>query len=119
MPLELGLFLGARRYGEKPQKEKRCIILDSERYRFQRFISDIAGQDIHSHDNTPSTCIEEVATWLRTQSRSKTVPGGRAIALEFVAFQAVLPTICKAQGLEPDELTFGDFATLVAEYLTV
>ena len=117
MPLELGLFLGAKRYGEKPQKEKRCLILDRERYRFQRFISDIAGQDIHSHDDQPSRCIEEVATWLRTQSRSKTVPGGRAIAAEFAIFQADLPAICQARGLESDELTFGDFTTLVEAYL--
>ncbi len=118
MPLELGLFLGARRYGEEPQKKKRCIILDRERYRFQRFVSDIAGQDIHSHDGQPNRCIEEVATWLRDQSRARTVPGGRAIAAEFVTFERELSAICRARGLEPDELTFGDFTTLVEEYLT-
>jgi len=33
MPLELGLFLGAKRYGNKRQKAKSCKILDNERYR--------------------------------------------------------------------------------------
>lgn len=117
MPLELGLFIGAKRFGGEPQKAKRCIILDRERYRFQRFISDIAGQDIHAHGDQASRCIEEVATWLRDQSRSKTIPGGRAIAAEFATFQELLPGICRARGLEPDELTFGDFTTLVGEYL--
>ena len=30
MPLELGLFLGAKRFGDKQQTSKRLIILDSE-----------------------------------------------------------------------------------------
>jgi hypothetical protein len=38
MPLELGLFLGAKRYGNKRQKSKSCKILDADRYRFQKFV---------------------------------------------------------------------------------
>lgn len=34
MPLELGLFLGATRFGEGEQEDKRCLILDRERYRY-------------------------------------------------------------------------------------
>lgn len=49
MPLELGMFLGAKRYGRAKQKQKTCLILDLDRYRFQKFISDIAGQDIAAH----------------------------------------------------------------------
>jgi hypothetical protein len=49
MPLELGMFLGAKRYGRAEQKRKSCLILDADRYRFQKFISDIAGQDIAAH----------------------------------------------------------------------
>lgn len=46
MPLELGLFLGARRFGSRTDKLKACLILDRARYRYQQFCSDIAGQDI-------------------------------------------------------------------------
>jgi hypothetical protein len=46
MPLELGLFLGARRFGSRIDKLKACLILDRARYRYQQFCSDIAGQDI-------------------------------------------------------------------------
>ena len=46
MPLELGLFLGAHRFGSGVQREKTCLVLDSERFRYQRFISDIAGHDV-------------------------------------------------------------------------
>jgi len=118
MPLELGLFLGARQYGNRDQKAKRCVIYDRELYRFQKYISDIAGQDIHAHDRDEQTLIVDLAAWLRAQSGDQTVPGGRAIAREFELFKRELPDICRARGLEPDELTFPDFNGIVVQYVT-
>jgi len=66
-------------------------------YRYQRFISDIVGADIHSHGADPGKCIEQVATWLRTQNRDPKVPGGRKIAEEFEIFQSQLHAICEAR----------------------
>ena len=43
MPLELGVFLGAKKFGIEEQERKKCLILDAEPYRYQQFISDIAG----------------------------------------------------------------------------
>lgn len=94
MPLELGLF-GAKSFGRRDQNEKRCIIFDRERYRFQRYISDIAGQDIHSHGDDGKVLIEELAAWLRAQSRDPAVPGGRVIAAEFETFTRELPAIAE------------------------
>src|SRR6266581_591465 len=51
MPLELGMFLAAKRFGAGKQRQKVCLILDSKPYRYQQFISDIAGQDIQVHHN--------------------------------------------------------------------
>jgi hypothetical protein len=45
MPLELGLFLGARHW-ERGKIKKIALILDLEPHRYQIFCSDIAGQDI-------------------------------------------------------------------------
>ena len=50
MPLELGMFLAAKRFGVELQRRKNALILDRDRYRYQKFISDIAGQDIRAHD---------------------------------------------------------------------
>ena len=50
MPLELGIFLGSKKYGDKKNKTKVCLVIDKEQYRYQIFISDIAGQDIKSHN---------------------------------------------------------------------
>jgi hypothetical protein len=117
MPLELGLFLGARKFGVSPISLKKTLILDREAHRYQRFISDIAGQDIHSHDGDIGRLIEEIATWLRDQARDQRVPGGRAIAAEFIRFQADLPEIADSQRLARDELTFNDLRVIAAKWI--
>lgn len=70
MPFELGLDLGAREYGSGYLKEKQLLILDKERYRFQRFLSDIAGQDIAAHNQSPAVLVEKVRSWLNTMRAS-------------------------------------------------
>jgi hypothetical protein len=119
MPLEHGLFLGARKYGGPRHRLKSCIIFDRERYRFQRYISDIAGQDIHAHGGTSRTLVAELAAWLRAQSGDPNVPGGAAIADEFETFTEALPAIYGARRLDPTEVTFGDYNAIVVQYLTV
>ena len=60
MPLELGLFLGAKRFGPGKQKTKKCLILDRESFRYQKFCSDLAGYDPRSHSNDHRLAIREV-----------------------------------------------------------
>jgi hypothetical protein len=117
MPLELGLFLGARKFGGKKHAQQKCLILDQETHRYQKFISDIAGQDIHADDGDVDKLIEQVANWLRDTARDQKVPGGRAIAAEFKRFRIDLPSIAAAQRLEPDELTFNDLAAIAAIWI--
>ena len=118
MPLELGLFLGARKYGGRNHGSQSCIIFDRELHRFQRYISDIAGQDIHAHLGDRGTLIVELATWLRAQSRDPNVPDGAAITGEFEVFSAALPEILEARRLAPAEVTFVDYSEIVVQYLT-
>ncbi len=109
MPLELGLFLGAKRFGGPRQKRKRCLVLDSEPHRYQRFCSDIAGQDVRAHGNTIGGAIRAVRDWLQaTAGRSATLPGGAAIEKAYAAFTLALPHACAARSLDPGELTFLD-----------
>lgn len=118
MPLELGVFLGAKRFGSTDQRRKRALILDREQYRYQRLMSDIAGQDIVSHSGNPAEAIIAIANWLRQQSRVTTVPGGQAIAREYAAFQQDLPKILAARQLHPADMTFGDFSAIAAAWIT-
>jgi len=116
MPLELGLFLGAHRYGAGIQRRKLSLILDTERYRYQRFISDIAGQDIKAHGDDPSQVIAAVRGFLVAAS-GNVLPGGRTILRRFMDFRTELPGICQRFGLEPDELTFPDYCVIVTDWL--
>jgi len=117
MPLELGIFLGAKRYGRGNQKQKVGLILDRQRYRYQRFISDIAGQDVHPHAGKPGRAIVEVRNWLRDASPSVSIPGGDAIRRRHAAFARELPSMSEALHLARARLTFGDLTWLISEWL--
>lgn len=116
-PLELGIFLGAKKYGDSDQRKKNCLITDSESYRYQIFISDIAGQDVRVHDNSPKTAISVVRDWLRASSKRKTIPGGKVISKRYASFRKDLPKICEAAEIECEEITFNDYSTFVSEWL--
>jgi len=118
MPLELGLFLGAKRFGSPKHRSKSCLILDVERYRYQKFISDIAGQDIAAHRGNPDEAIRAVRDWLSAAtSRTVKIPGGTAIARRYRTFRDELPAACERLQLHPDELTFSDYVVQVEEWL--
>ena len=117
MPLELGLFLGAKRYGGKLQKRKSCKILDTDRYRFQKFCSDIAGQDISAHGNNVERAIRAVRDWLRSCRPKISIPSGSKISQRFHLFNNDLPLICQTLHLDEDELTFLDFQNTMFEWL--
>ncbi len=119
MPLELGIFLGAKRYGDAHQKKKVCLITDNEKYRYQSFISDIAGQDIRDHDNNPEKAITIVRNWLNNSSKRTTIPGGSTIIGRYNRFRSELPRICANIPINEDELTFNDYATFVSEWLKI
>jgi hypothetical protein len=80
MPFELGLFLGAKRFGGRSHSRKKALIFVRDRFRYQSYISDIAGQDIHPHNGDVDVLIRELATWLRDEARDPKVPGGIAVA---------------------------------------
>lgn len=119
MPLELGLFLGARRYGTGPQVRKSCLVLDRDKYRYQAFISDIAGQDIAAHGDDPAQAIRAVREWLcASKAGIAHPPGGAAMSRRYSRFMTELPAICTRAALEPDELTFVEFADMASTWLT-
>ncbi len=68
MPLELGVFIGAKKFGENYHRQKDIMILDKEAYRYQVFISDLAGQDIQAHNNDPAEAINKIRDWLNNAS---------------------------------------------------
>jgi hypothetical protein len=119
MPFELGLYLGALTFGGPAQRRKKLLILDRQPFRYQQFISDIGGQDIHAHGGEVDRTILEVATWLRAEAQDPSVPGGRAITAEFARCRADLPALAAGKRLALDELTFTDLRALMAGWIVV
>lgn len=116
MPLELGLFLGAKAFGSGRQGQKVTLVLERHRYSYHRYCSDIGGQDINAHQRRQGRAITVVRDWLSTHS-GKPMPGGRVIALRFTTFRRQLPTMCARVGLVATELTFSDFTAMVVTWL--
>jgi hypothetical protein len=117
MPLELGVFIGAKRYGSNQQKVKNCLILDKDRYRYQTFISDIAGHDIRAHSNDQSEIITHIRNWLNSSSNRKTIPGGSEILRRYNMFKKDLPKLCEEVKITVDELTYNDYTNFISIWL--
>jgi hypothetical protein len=117
MPLELGLFLGAKKFGTSNQRSKKALILDREPYRFQRFISDISGQDIYAHNGEVRQLVLRIVNWLRHENPKEPVPGGAAVADEYRRFRQELPKIAAAKQLRINEVTFRDLADAASKWI--
>lgn len=119
MPLELGIFLGAKQFGSSKQKRKKALILDRGKYRYQGFCSDIGGQDVRAHGNDPEEAIRLVRNWLRTGTTGSGVlmPGAGTIQERYRQFRVDLPVMCGELHLDEDDLIFNDYTTLIASWL--
>jgi hypothetical protein len=116
MPLELGIDLGCKAFHPR-RADKSLLIFDSEQYRFQKFVSDLSGQDIQQHANSAHMAVTRVRDWLRTESGKSNIPGGSTIFSRYEAYRADLPGICSELRLDVGALTFTDFSYTVARWL--
>lgn len=117
MPLELGVFLGAKKFGIGAHKRKKCLVVDRELYRYQKFISDISGQDIQAHNNNPEQIVIVVRNWLSTASKRQDIPSGSIIWEHYQKFLEDLPLVAQECQLEVEELIFNDYISVVTRWL--
>ena len=118
MPLELGIWLGAKRFGNG-QKSKVCLILDAEQFRYQRFVSDIAGQDPTPHGNDPLQVVRAIRDWLQTIHPNLQLPGGDEYVARFEAFLAIRPKLAADASLSVKKLNYVDRLNLIRDWLVV
>lgn len=117
MPLELGMFLGAKEFGDAAQRAKICLVLDRSAHRYEQFCSDIKGCDIGSHARNPETAIHRVRDFLRNVQAEVSIPGGQLISRHYGRFLKALPLVCKKLGLRANDLLFNDYTTFVSSWL--
>lgn len=120
MPLELGLHLGARLFGDARQKRKRALILEADRHRYDVSISDISGQDIEAHDNQPAVAIRVVRNWLSEHRphNAPPLPGATTLVADYEAFNVeVADLLIEARLDSLAKLPHNDFLFVVSDWL--
>jgi hypothetical protein len=110
MPFELGMAMGAKRFGRRP-KDRIKIMVD-EPYRLPAYLSDLGGNDPDAHGNDPNRIIRIVRNFLQRSPRDEVLPGPARLAADFQRFRARLPAIATEIGFLPEEVRgFGDYPT--------
>ena len=97
MPFELGLDVGCRLFKMGTFSEKKCLILEAERYRYQAAISDLSNSDIAVHGNDPAQAALQVRNWLKNEAGLH-APGPTLIWNHFNDFMADNYDQLKAEG---------------------
>ena len=119
MPLELGADLGLRLAGPALQRERKSLVLDAEKHRYDMTLSDISGMDIESHGNDVGRVIKHVRDWLNANRMdSPVLPGSTAIAADYGTYLGIAPSIIRALRLDPHEtLPHRDYLHVVEQAL--
>jgi hypothetical protein len=90
--------------------------LDTDKYRFQKFCSDISGQDISAHHGDPEEAIKTVRNWFGKTRHNVLIPSGSKLVERYRKFQENLPMLCESLKLTVPELTFLDFQNILVEW---
>lgn len=89
MPFELGIDYGCKKLKGGKWKSKKILILEKERYRFQKALSDLSGCDIKKHDDEVDKIIYAVRDWFITEELGRGDSGNK-VWDGFNDFQAYL-----------------------------
>jgi hypothetical protein len=103
MPFELGLDVGCRRFKGGQWADKRCLILETERYRYQAAISDLSNSDIAVHGNHPAEVVTQVRNWLNSHAGLR-APGPSRIWGRFNDFMAANYDTLTARGFSDRDI---------------
>lgn len=121
MPFELGMVIGAKRFGGKAYQSISALIMVHEPYRMPAFLSDLAGNDPQAHRNEVKNVIRIVRNFLGTYPTGATLPGPSAILADFEDFRNELPALAAEIRHQPDEIdpfkSYPEYALIVSAYL--
>lgn len=117
MPLELGIDIGIKKSGVPGYRNKQILIMDKEPFRYRNFISDIAGQDIKSHNNKEETVIKSTREFLGNHYTN--IAHGSVITKKYLEFKNQLPDLCTASQWTINELSFNEFIFLANTWISL
>ena len=103
MPFELGIDVGCRLFKPGQWSEKKCLILETERYRYQAALSDMSNSDIAVHHNDPIAISTEVRNWLNNEAGLR-APGPAHVWGRFTDFMADNYDALKGRGFSDRDI---------------
>jgi hypothetical protein len=116
MPLELGVFLGAKRFGRHAQDRKACLVFERAPHTYDRFVSDFSGYDVASHQDQPEHVVRAVRDWLSSAAQRRRIAGSHKVLRDYDRFRKWLPAKCVSVDLRAKDLTWVEFADLALEW---
>jgi hypothetical protein len=121
MPFELGLAMGAKRFGDGSQRRDRIKIMVEEPYRLPAYLSDLGGNDPTAHHAESSAVIRIVRNFLHRAPTGGLLAGPAKLARDFARFKAEVPEIAQRIGFDPNEIgslkNYPTYVWCVAEFL--
>lgn len=110
MPLELGIAMG-RRISEGDDAHD-WLILVPEGHGYVQFVSDLAGYDPKTHDNTTETVVRRVMVWLATRKDAIWTPDPAAVLAALPNFRQRKNELIQRWG---DEIPWADLILAARE----
>jgi hypothetical protein len=86
MPFELGLDYGCRQFFSNGREDKKFLILEEEKYRYQAVLSDLSGCDIQAHFGNFEVAVRKLRNWLVSEAGVE-AKGATKILGAYVDFQ--------------------------------
>jgi hypothetical protein len=103
MPFELGMDFACRRYGGEPYSQKKILVLEEQKYRYQAALSDLAGIDIVPHEGKYELAVKAVRDWLAPMPGFERI-AERKVLSEYEDFQEWYAEKRRADGFVEDDL---------------
>ena len=103
MPFELGVDIGCRRYKGGQTNKKKCLVLEKERHRYRKALSDLSGSDIKNHNNEPEEIVRQTRSWF-VENENPRADSGTKIWESFNEFMADFYQKRKKEGYKARDL---------------
>ena len=120
MPFELGLAIGAKRFGLRRSSDAIKIMV-AEPYKLPACLSDLGGNDPSVHHRDPDRVIKIVRDFLHRTPAGGLLPGPSKLSAAFADFRRNLPAIARRIEFKPNEVggftSYREFLVCVAEFL--
>jgi hypothetical protein len=104
MPFELGIDYGSRLFGSSLMNQKKCLILEKERFDYMRALSDLSGVDIKNHKNEPTAMVRVIRDWFVETVGLRGVQSPTSIWYDFTDFTSAFYDARKADGFTDRDL---------------